>query len=126
MRTQVRSLASLTGLRIRCCRELWYCGVGCRRGSDPALLWLWCGPAATTPIQPLAWEPPYASSEALKRQKQTNNSNKETPVPGAAPAWPAMPLPRLPPHSPADSGRRPQTSLSSSNQISCSGLDYPA
>ena len=37
MRTQVRSLASLSGLRIQCCREL---GIGHRRGSDPALLWL--------------------------------------------------------------------------------------
>ena len=36
------------------------CGVGCRRGSDPALLWLWRRPAATALIGPLAWEPPYA------------------------------------------------------------------
>jgi len=36
------------------------CGVGCRRGSDPALLWLWRRPVATAPIQPLAWESPYA------------------------------------------------------------------
>ena len=26
------------------------CGVGCRRGSDPALLWLRCRPVATAPI----------------------------------------------------------------------------
>ena len=26
------------------------CGVGCKHGSDPVLLWLWCRPAATTPI----------------------------------------------------------------------------
>ena len=32
------------------------CGAGCRRGSDPALQWLWCRPAATAPIRPLAWE----------------------------------------------------------------------
>ena len=36
------------------------CGVGRRRGSDPALLWLWCRPAVAAPIRPLAWEPPYA------------------------------------------------------------------
>ena len=30
--------------------------------KDSALLWLWCRPAAVAPIQPLAWEPPYASS----------------------------------------------------------------
>ena len=54
------------------------CGVGCRRSSDPTLLWLWllwlwCGPAATAPIQPLAWEPPNAAGEALKRQKKKKN-----------------------------------------------------
>jgi len=30
------------------------CGVGCRHGSDPALLWLWYRPEATALIQPLA------------------------------------------------------------------------
>ena len=49
------------------------CGVGHRRGSVLVLLWLWCRPAATAPIQPLAWEPPYAVGSALKRQ---NNNNK--------------------------------------------------
>ena len=51
------------------------CGVGLRRASDPALLWLWHRPAATAPIRPLAWEPPYTVGGALekaKRQKQTN------------------------------------------------------
>ena len=33
------------------------------------LLWLWCRQAAVVLIQPLAWEPPYAVGEALKRQK---------------------------------------------------------
>ena len=37
--------------------------------KDPALLWLWRRLAATAPIQPLAWEPPYAVGAALKRQK---------------------------------------------------------
>ena len=36
------------------------CGVGRRLSLDLALLWLWCRPAATALIQPLAWEPPYA------------------------------------------------------------------
>ena len=49
------------------------CGVGRRHGSDPVLLWLWRRPAAIAPIQPLAWEPPYATGVALKKQdKQTN------------------------------------------------------
>ena len=46
------------------------CDVGCRRGSDPTLLWLWCRLAATAPIWPLAWEPPYAAVAALKRKKK--------------------------------------------------------
>ena len=49
------------------------CGVVCRRGSDPVLLWLWRRLAATAPIGPLAWEPPYATGaaqEMAKRQKQ--------------------------------------------------------
>jgi len=45
------------------------CGVGCRHGSDLALLWLWHRPAATALFRPLAWEPPYAVGVALKRQK---------------------------------------------------------
>ena len=45
------------------------CGVGHRRGSDLALLGLWCRLEATAPIRPLAWEPPYAMDVALKRQK---------------------------------------------------------
>ena len=49
------------------------CGVGHRRGLDPALLWLWHRPVATAPIGPLAWEPPYATGaaqEMTKRQKK--------------------------------------------------------
>ena len=46
------------------------CGIGLRHGSDPALLGLWCMPAATAPIRPLAWEPPYAAGAALA--KKTN------------------------------------------------------
>ena len=34
--------------------------------KDLALLWLWCRPAAAAPVRPLAWEPPYAESAALK------------------------------------------------------------
>ena len=53
MRTQVWSLASLGGLRIWCCCELY------------------CRLVATAPIRLLAWEFPYATGAALKRQ----NSN---------------------------------------------------
>ena len=44
------------------------CGVGRRRGLDPALPWLW-----HRLIRPLAWEPPYATGatqEMAKRQKK--------------------------------------------------------
>ena len=33
---------------------------------------------ATAPIGPLAWEPPYAMSAALKRQKDQNKSKNKT------------------------------------------------
>ena len=49
------------------------CGVGCRRGSDPVLLWLWRRPVAPAPIRLLAWESPYAAGaaqEIAKRQKK--------------------------------------------------------
>ena len=49
------------------------CGVGHRRGLDPALLWLWRRLEATAPIRPLAWEPPYAVGVALKRKKKKNH-----------------------------------------------------
>ena len=52
MRLRVRSLALLSGLRMRRCRELW------------------CRPAATAPIQPLAWELPYAVGAALEKTKR--------------------------------------------------------
>ena len=53
------------------------CGVGQRRDSDLALLWLWCRPAASAPIQPLAWEPPNAMAVAPKRQKKKKKRKKE-------------------------------------------------
>ena len=46
------------------------CGVGLRRGSDPALLWLWHRLVAVAPIRPLAWEPPHAMDAALKSKKK--------------------------------------------------------
>ena len=70
MRLRVRSLTSLSGLRIRRCRELW-----CRPQmwlGYLVLLWLWHWLAAMALIRPLAWEPPCAESVALKRQKTKN------------------------------------------------------
>ena len=52
---EVQSLASLRGLRIWYCRELW------------------CKLAAVAVIRPLAWELPHAVGEALKRGKKKKN-----------------------------------------------------
>ena len=38
--------------------------------KDPALLWPWHRPPATAPIQPLAWELPYAVREAQEMTKK--------------------------------------------------------
>ena len=40
------------------------------------LLWLWHRLAATAPIGPLAWKPPYATSVALKRQKDEKKKKR--------------------------------------------------
>ena len=40
--------------------------------KDPALLWLWHRLAVVAPIGPLAWEPPYAMSAALKDKVDGN------------------------------------------------------
>ena len=66
MRLWDRSLALLSGLRIRVAVS---CGVGQRCGADPTLLWLWLWLAAEAPIGPLAWELPYAAGASLKKKK---------------------------------------------------------
>ena len=72
------------------------CGVGCRRGSDPALLWLWCRLVATAPIRPLAWVPPYATGAAQemakgqKKKKKIQRQVSPTPTrhsPACLPRW---------------------------------------
>ena len=66
MRTRVQSLASLIGLRIWYCHELW-----CRSQT-----WLGSGIAVAVALdggyssdRPLAWGLPYAACVAVKRQK---------------------------------------------------------
>ena len=54
------------------------CGVGRRCGSDPMLLWLWHRPAAAASIPPLAWEAPYATGMALKRQRRKKKNGHAT------------------------------------------------
>ena len=52
--------------------------VVCRCSLDPALLllllWLWLWLAAVAPVQPLAWELPYAVGAALKSKKKKKDS----------------------------------------------------
>ena len=52
-------------------------GAGCRCGSDPGLLWLWCKPAAVAPIGPLAWELTHAVGVALKSRKKKKKKRKK-------------------------------------------------
>ena len=70
-------LASLSGLGSGVAVS---CGVGCRRGSNLALLRLWHTPEAAASIQPLAWELPYTMGVALKskgekRERTINRYN---------------------------------------------------
>ena len=49
------------------------CGVVCRHGLDPALLWL----AAVAPIRPLAWQLAYAAGAALRSKKKRRRGKKK-------------------------------------------------
>ena len=51
------------------------CGLCWRCGLAPVLLWLWHKLAAAPPIEPLAWELPYAVGAALKNKKKKNEKN---------------------------------------------------
>ena len=51
------------------------CGVGHRRGSDPALLWLWRRLVATALIRALAWELPYAVGAAPEKTKKKKKNS---------------------------------------------------
>ena len=73
MRTWVRSLTPLSGLRIRCCCELWCWS---QTQLDLKCLWLWCRPVAIAPIQSLAWKLPYAMGIALPPQKKAEEKKE--------------------------------------------------
>ena len=53
------------------------CSVDHSRGSDLALLWLWCRLTAVALIQHLAWEPPYAPDVALKKNNKFFKKGKQ-------------------------------------------------
>ena len=56
------------------------CGIGCRHGSAPTLLRLWRRPAAAALIQPLAWEPPYATRPTPPKKRKLTRSRKSLPL----------------------------------------------
>ena len=55
------------------------CGVGCRRGSDPTLLWLWRRLVATAPIRSLACETPYAAGTAQEMAERQKKKKEHSP-----------------------------------------------
>ena len=90
MRLQVQSLASLSGLRIRCCHELWF---RLQMQLRSAGIWLWRRPAAVALIRPLAWEPPCAvgwDPKKIKKPKKKNES-REQHLPRTPSWWSAHP-----------------------------------
>ena len=75
----------------------------CHRHSsdlwDLALLWLCCRLAGVVPIQPLAWELPYAMGIALKRQKTKKIKNKKKKIQvmkGSSQHWQSFNIKELP------------------------------
>ena len=53
------------------------CGVVCRHGWDPLLLWLWHRPVATAPIRTLARELPCAMGCGPRKSKKTKKKEKK-------------------------------------------------
>ena len=50
------------------------CGILCRLGLDPVLLWLWRRVAAAALIGPPDWKHAYAVGAALKKDKIINTN----------------------------------------------------
>ena len=67
-------LALLSGFRIQLCPELW-CRAQIGLGSCVAVPVVW--PTAVAPIQPPAWELPYAAGVALKRGKKRERERRK-------------------------------------------------
>ena len=67
LKMQVRSLAWLSGLRIRLCRELW-CRSQTQLGSTVAMAVVEAGSCSSGWMPSL--EPPYATSAALKKKQK--------------------------------------------------------
>ena len=50
-------------------------GAGLRHGLDPVWLRMWHRLAAAAPVQPLAWELPYATGATLKKKRQKKRAD---------------------------------------------------
>ena len=46
--------------------------------EGPVLLWMWCRQAAAAPIQPLAWQLPYAAGVVLKGKKEKQKQKQSS------------------------------------------------
>ena len=77
MRTWVRTLALLRGLRIRHYPEQW-CGSQRRLGSSVAVALVEASSCSSNST-PSLWEPPYAEGAALKRPKKKKKSAHQNP-----------------------------------------------
>ena len=83
MRTQVQSLALLSGLRVWRCHKLW-CRSKMRLRSYIAVAV--CRLAAIALTGPLAWESPYAAGGAALKSK-AKNKNFRSPNPQSHGIW---------------------------------------
>ena len=54
---------------------------------DLVLLWLWHRPEAAATIEPLVWEPPYATGATLKRKRKNELLILPLPPSGEFPAF---------------------------------------
>ena len=70
----IQSLASLSGLRIwHYCKLQFKSQMWLRSGVALAVAWA----IATAPIQPLAWEFPYAADVAIRRKQRKEGREKK-------------------------------------------------
>ena len=75
--TSTRENAGLIPGLAQWVKDAMSCGVGHRRGSDPAFLWLWCRSAAVAPTRPLAKGLPNATGTVLKKKKKKKKGQKK-------------------------------------------------
>ena len=77
MRMRVPYLASLSGLRIQCCQELW-----CKSnvGLDPTLQWLWCSCSCSSDSSPSLGTSIYQGCSPKQTKKTPPKQQQNTPA----------------------------------------------